>query len=144
MRLWSLHPSCLDAKGLVAAWREALLARAVLRGDTVGYRQHPQLIRFASRPAPLSAINAYLRGLHDESLVRGYRFDPGKIGPVRKRSRVPVTRGQLRFELRHLRAKLRVRSPGELHRLPNLRSIRPHPLFIVHDGPREPWERGSG
>lgn len=30
MRLWSVHPGWLDAKGLVAAWREGLLARAVL------------------------------------------------------------------------------------------------------------------
>ena len=29
MRLWSLHPRYLDAKGLVALWREALLAQAV-------------------------------------------------------------------------------------------------------------------
>ncbi|HEU5178767.1 MAG TPA: pyrimidine dimer DNA glycosylase/endonuclease V, partial [Burkholderiales bacterium] len=32
MRLWSLHPKYLDARGLVALWREALLAQAVLRG----------------------------------------------------------------------------------------------------------------
>lgn len=36
MRLWSLHPNCLDAQGLVALWREALLAQAVLRGQTRG------------------------------------------------------------------------------------------------------------
>ena len=27
MRLWTLHPKYLDAKGLVALWREALLAQ---------------------------------------------------------------------------------------------------------------------
>ena len=32
MRLWTLHPRYLDARGLVAVWREALLARA--RGYT--------------------------------------------------------------------------------------------------------------
>jgi len=30
MRLWSLHPRYLDAKGLVALWREGLLAQKVL------------------------------------------------------------------------------------------------------------------
>ena len=60
MRLWSLHPSYLDQKALVAVWREGLLARAVLRNATRGYRRHPQLIRFRSHPAPLSAINNYL------------------------------------------------------------------------------------
>ena len=29
MRIWSIHPRYLDARGLVALWREALLARAV-------------------------------------------------------------------------------------------------------------------
>jgi hypothetical protein len=45
MRLWSLHPSLLDAKGLVALWREALLAQKVLQGGTTGSRFHPQLQR---------------------------------------------------------------------------------------------------
>ena len=46
MRLWSLHPRYLDRQGLLALWREALLARAVLGGRTRGYRNHPQLERF--------------------------------------------------------------------------------------------------
>ena len=50
MRLWTLHPRYLDAKGLVAAWREALLAQKVLAGATKGYRHHPQLARFQAQP----------------------------------------------------------------------------------------------
>lgn len=60
MRLWSLHPKYLDPQGLVAPWREALLAQAVLRGETRGYRAHPQLQRFREQPAFLAAIGAYL------------------------------------------------------------------------------------
>ena len=30
MRIWSLHPKYLDAKGVVALWRETLLAKNVL------------------------------------------------------------------------------------------------------------------
>ena len=30
MRLWSLHPKYLDTKGLIALWRESLLAQSVL------------------------------------------------------------------------------------------------------------------
>lgn len=37
MRLWSIHPKYLDAKGLVALWREALLAQKVLKGETTGW-----------------------------------------------------------------------------------------------------------
>jgi hypothetical protein len=46
MRIWSIHPKYLDIKGLVALWREALLAKHVLEGRTKGYRNHPQLDRF--------------------------------------------------------------------------------------------------
>ncbi|WP_245747334.1 pyrimidine dimer DNA glycosylase/endonuclease V [Frateuria terrea] len=46
MHLWTPHPKHLDRQGLLALWREGLLARAVLRGQTRGYRQHPPLERF--------------------------------------------------------------------------------------------------
>ncbi|WP_223209021.1 pyrimidine dimer DNA glycosylase/endonuclease V [Pyrococcus furiosus] len=39
--LWSLHPKYLDSKGLVALWREGLLAKKVLEGKTRSYRNHP-------------------------------------------------------------------------------------------------------
>jgi len=32
MRMWSVHPSHLDRAGLVACWRESLLAQAVPAG----------------------------------------------------------------------------------------------------------------
>lgn len=141
MRLWSLHPSYLDPKGLVATWREGLLARAVLRGKTRGYRRHPQLIRFRAHPAPISAINCYLAAIADEADARGYRFDRSRIGPVRRRSPIAVTRGQLAFELAHLRGKVASRAPAELARMPEDTAISPHPLFVVEPGCVEPWER---
>lgn len=84
VRLWSLHPTYLDAKGLVALWREALLAQKVLAGATLGYRRHPQLTRFSETADPLDAIAAYLGGVHRESTERGYRFDVERIirGPL--------------------------------------------------------------
>ena len=60
MRLWSIHPSYLDVKGLGAAWREALLAQKVLEGLTRGYKNHPQLLRFKQAEDPLSAIGTFL------------------------------------------------------------------------------------
>ena len=111
MRLWSLHPQYLDAKGLVALWREALLAQAVLGGKTAGYRHHPQLHRFRAQRSPVSAIAAYLRAVHAEASTRGYRFDAGKISAGRTAPRIAVTRGQLEFERRHLMAKLEARAP---------------------------------
>jgi hypothetical protein len=111
MRLWSIHPSLLDQKGLVALWREALLAQKVLRGQTKGYRSHPQLQRFRACPTPLSAIAAYLRAVHEEASSRGYAFDSSKIARSKKAISLPVTRGQLIFELQHLKAKLLRRDP---------------------------------
>ncbi len=141
MRLWTLHPKYLDSRGLVALWREALLARAVLRGLTRGYRFHPQLDRFKSHPAPRSAINAYLAIIHSEAEHRGYRFDSRKLGPVRSRSRLLATSGQLGYEWQHLLAKLRSRSPSEYRQWRALHSPDPHPLFGIVPGPVEPWER---
>ena len=83
MRLWSVHPRYLDPQGLVALWREALLARAVLLGVTKGYRHHPQLLRLRSHAFPRYAINSYLSAVHAEASSRGYAFDRTKVGPVR-------------------------------------------------------------
>ncbi len=111
MRLWSLHPSLLDQKGLVALWREALLAQKVLQGRTKGYRHHPQLYRFLRCRTPLSTISAYLRAVQEEASRRGYSFDSSKIAGKRRPRLLSVTQGQLDFELRHLKAKLRHRDP---------------------------------
>jgi Pyrimidine dimer DNA glycosylase len=143
MRLWTLHPRYLDAKGLVALWREGLLAKHVLAGKTRGYRHHPQLARFRAHPAPVSAINHYLAAIATEADERGYRFDRARIGPVRNPTLLSVNNGQLAFELAHLRAKLAARAPADLARLPSETAIRPHPLFVVQAGPIEPWEKGA-
>ena len=139
MRLWSLHPSFLDARGLVALWREGLLARAVLRGKTRGYRHHPQLDRFRRCAEPVAALDAYLWAVLDEATARGYRFDARKLGP-RRRRRLRVTAGQVAWEWRHLARKLRARAPARLRALQG-RPRRPHPLFRLVPGPRAVWER---
>lgn len=140
MRLWTLHPRYLDAKGLVAAWREALLAQKVLQGATRGYRNHPQLMRFKERPDPVAAIADFLRGLHGESLERGYDFDAAKISPQQSKEKLRATRGQLLYEWEHLRRKLRTRDPRRLRELAGVELPEPHPLFQIVPGKVEPWE----
>jgi hypothetical protein len=141
VRLWTLHPKYLDARGLVALWREALLARAVLRGRTRGYRHHPQLERFRGQRRPLGAINAYLRTVLVEAQARGYRFDRTKVGPAGRGISMRATRGQLACEWQHLLRKLRSRSP-ELHRRHcRVRRVDTHPLFRIVAGSVESWER---
>ena len=141
MRLWSLHPKYLDAQGLVALWREGLLAQAVLAGETRGYRRHPQLLRFQAQPAPVSFIAEYLRTVHKESVARGYRFDSSKIAPGRTSERIDVTRGQINFEWRHLVKKLERRAPRWRRAWIGEESPLPHSLFRVTPGGVADWER---
>lgn len=141
MRLWTLHPKYLDPQGLVALWREALLARAVLRGRTCGYRHHPQLERFRAHPAARSAINAYLAAILAEARARGYAFDRGKVGPVRELRLIVATTGQLEHEWRHLARKLRARNPRWHRHYRGVKRVEAHPLFRVVAGPMQSWER---
>lgn len=139
MRLWSLHPSALDRVGLVALWREGLLAQQVLLGRTKGYRFHPQLRRFRESRNPLTAISTYLWSVADEAQSRGYHFDSSKIARKRCAVSLTVTKGQLEFEQQHLTKKLwfrdRKRSRGMRRR-----KLVPHPIFRVVPGTTEPWE----
>ncbi len=75
MRIWSLHPAYLDPRGLVAAWREGLLALEVLRGNTKGYRHHPQLKRFQGKSNSTSLMKNYLLHVFAEAALRGYSFN---------------------------------------------------------------------
>ena len=162
MRIWSLHPSLLDRRALVACWRETLLAQKVLRGLTRGYTNHPQLIRFRAHPQPLEAVAAYLSGLADEADARGYSFNRALIGagesigkncadkvenPYASVARIPVPLGQLEYELAFLRHKVAGRNLEWEHRLSERLAARgeltarAHPLFEVVPGAIEPWEK---
>ncbi|HEX6307715.1 MAG TPA: pyrimidine dimer DNA glycosylase/endonuclease V [Longimicrobiales bacterium] len=141
MRLWTLHPKYLDHRGLVALWREGLLARKVLEGGTRGYRHHPQLARFRAHPAPETAIAAYLRGILREAERRNYRFDAARAGAAPEGITLEATTGQLEFEWSHLMQKLRARSPAVAQAHAAVDSPEAHPLFHIVPGPVAPWER---
>src|SRR6187549_2912202 len=98
MRIWSLHPKYLDTKGLVALWRETLLAKHVLEGKTKGYKNHPQLNRFKTTKAPLDSINQYLSEVYTEASRREFNFDKNKINWNFKKIKLSVTKGQLSYE----------------------------------------------
>jgi len=140
MRIWSIHPQHLDAKGLVALWRETLLAQKVLQGQTKGYRNHPQLKRFKTHADPLAAIGAYLQAVQLEAARRGYHFDASKILYKGSAVKIPVTEGQVAYELGHLKEKLEVRDFAAYERLANNASPSLHPLFTLTDGGIEDWE----
>jgi hypothetical protein len=141
MRLWTIHPQHLDARGLVALWREALLAQKVLQGLTRGYRHHPQLERFRATPQPAAAVASYLVAVHREAQRRGYHFNAGKIGASRWRGRIVETRGQLLYEWGHLQRKLQTRAPDQWHRSRAVVRPAPHPLFRIVPGNVRGWEK---
>jgi hypothetical protein len=140
MRLWTLHPRYLDPQGLVALWREALLAQAVLAGATRGYKHHPQLQRFRDCRRPIAAIGAYLEHVRREAVARGYGFDATRILEADTRARLRAQRGQLLFERRHLAGKLTARHPAALPRLQR-GPLAAHPMFRIVAGGVADWER---
>ena len=141
MRLWTIHPKHLDARGLVALWREGLLAQKVLAGATRGYRHHPQLRRFLATLQPVDALASYLAGVHEEAVCRGYHFDAGKIESGRFRGVIEETRGQLLYEWEHLRRKLAVRDAARFEESRTLKLPGHHPLFRIVAGKVREWEK---
>lgn len=139
MRIWSLHPKYLDTKGLVALWRETLLAKKVLEGNTKGYKNHPQLNRF-KLSNPLESINFYLHHVYLESKERGYNFDVSKIDMIFHNPNMSVNVGQVEYEFNHLKSKIKLRSPEWYKNIESINVPETHPLFFVVDGPIENWE----
>jgi len=140
MRIWSIHPKYLDTKGLVALWRETLLAKNVLEGNTKGYKNHPQLIRFKNTDNPLHAINQYLSAVYQESNTRGYQFNKGKFNIHFHPQTIAVTQGQIEYERQHLLKKLSTRDFTKYNELINRMNIETHPLFQIIEGEIEDWE----
>jgi len=141
MRIWSIHPKYLDSKGLVALWRESLLAKKVLEGKTVGYRNHPQLDRFKSSKNQLYAINQYLNNVYDESVLRNFTFDRAKFRKPIIPIFLSVSEGQIIFEFEHLLCKLKEREFHLYEILKETTNIIPHPMFQIIKGDIENWER---
>jgi hypothetical protein len=141
MRLWSIHPKYLDRQGLLALWRESLLAKKVLEGKTKGYRKHPQLERFRAHPKPLEAINYYLSVVFEEAKRRGYKFSKDKFAKPSRISYIPVSLGQIKFEFMHLKKKLKKRDLLQYKKMGKIKRILWHPIIKVFKGSVEKWER---
>jgi hypothetical protein len=143
MRLWSIHPEYLDARGLVALWREGLLAQRVLLGGTRGYAHHPQLARFREYGDPILAIGSYLYHVHAQAAARGYSFDASRIlrYDAGLRGILGVNAGQARCELIILRRKLIARSPEMYRALDGIEEPELNPIFRPREGPVEAWEK---
>jgi hypothetical protein len=143
MRLWTIHPQHLDTAGLTALWRESLLAQKVLEGNTKGYKNHSQLIRFKDTNNALNQIRFYMHSIADEADARGYNYNRSLIGPcgVDSVSRMPVTEGQFAYEFKWLQQKLEKRNPNMFTANEKEGVVEIHPLFYIIDGDIEHWER---
>ena len=140
MRIWSLHPKHLDTKGLVALWRETLLAKHVLEGKTRGYKNHPQLNRFRKTKYPIDLINQYLGEVYHEAVRRNFNFDKQKVDWTFRKRKIPVTTGQMKYEAAHLLAKLKKRDPDKYKKLKSKSTFENHPVFKRVAGEIEEWE----
>lgn len=140
MRLWSIHPKYLDSIGLIALWRETLLAKNVLEGNTKGYKNHPQLIRFKNTKNPILNINYYLFQIYNEAKNRGYKFDENKFEKVKNFEEIKITNKQIEYEFKHLLAKLKIRNKNLYEKYKNLEQIEVFNNFQIVVGEIEKWE----
>lgn len=142
MRLWSIHPKYLDKAGLLALWRESLLAKKVLEGNTNGYKNHPQLNRFKNTKNPTAYINLYLETIFEEAKTRGYDFNMSKFQrQTFLTSDVSVTKGQIKYEFDHLLKKLEKRDNARFNEIKNTKIIKANRLFKIVPGKIESWEK---
>ena len=141
MRLWSIHPKYLDCRGILGLWREALLAKKALEGRTKKYQNHPQLKRFKEQKNPLIYINTYLYSVWKEANKRCYKFDKRKIGKFLTKKKIKVAKGQIDYEFKHLKKKLKIRDKERYKELMKIKKPLANPLFIVKKGPIEDWEK---
>jgi hypothetical protein len=140
MRLWTLHPRYLDTKGLLALWREGLLAQKVLAGRTIGYRNHPQLERFKSQRDPVVAVATYLLSVYEEAVTRGYDFNREKLAAIDPALRIEATCGQLEYEWEHLKRKLMQRDARRFQAAESIAEPLAHPMFDIVPGGIASWE----
>lgn len=57
---------------------------------------------------------------------------------------MPVTKGQLRYELSWLCLKVQERDPARYRQLLSVQGIECHPSFAVVEGAIEEWEKNRG
>jgi hypothetical protein len=141
MRLWTIHPKYLDRMGLLALWREGLLAQKVLSGKTSGYRRHPQLQRFREQSSPVDAIACYLGHVYTESVNRGYAFDAGKIPDFFFNVLIDETASQIEYEWKLFMYKINKRDAAQYKICSAVKMPDCNPIFNIVQGGVRQWEK---
>ncbi len=132
MRVWIIHPKYLDCKGLVALWRETLLARKVLKGKTKGWRNHPQLNKFKTHKNPVVAINTYLLYVWKESEKRCYKFNKRKIEKSFTKKKIKIPKKEVISDFEDLKNKLKKRDTKRYREIVKVKKIEVNPIFIIN------------
>ncbi len=132
MRVWIIHPKYLDCKGLVALWRETLLARKVLKGKTKGWRNHPQLNKFKTHKNPVVAINTYLLYVWKESEKRCYKFNKRKIEKSFTKNKIKIPKKEVISDFEDLKNKLKKRDTKRYREIVKVKKIEVNPIFIIN------------
>ena len=83
-------------------------------------------------------VNGFLSSSQGQ---RGYKFDTTKISRAKESGRIAETRGQLLYEWKHLKSKLRKRAPQVYGRIARITRPQPHPLFRIVPGGVRDWEK---
>jgi hypothetical protein len=106
-----------------------------------GLPQSPTTQSISTIRNPTRAIANYLWSVADEAKERGYHFDVSKIAAPRRMFTIPVTKGQLAYELAHLKQKLRQRDPKQFQLVNKREPVKVNSTFKAMEGPMAPWER---
>lgn len=122
----------MDKHGLIALWREGLLAQKALNGGAKGYQNNPQLVRFKRQDNPLKAIGTYLSFVAAEGARQGYKLNHEKIlYPNFDEAVIEADLGQVAFEKEHLKDKLKRRDVIKFEELSSSKTIDANPIFNI-------------
>ncbi len=70
------------------------ISKKLFEGNTKGFRNHPQLIRFRKHIEQIASINFYLEIIWKEAESRSYNFNKSKFVHVDDTPLIDVTTGQ--------------------------------------------------
>lgn len=132
MCLWSIHPKYLDKLGLIALWREGLLAQKALSVPSTQYIRHSELERFKNNENPLKAIGSYLCYVAAEGAKRGYNFTHERIVyPNFDDYLIIINDDTLNLEVKNLKNKLKLRDKTKFKELTEMSKIESNPAFYL-------------
>lgn len=133
MSLWTVHPKYLDKQGLIALWREGLLAQKSLNGELDIELNNQVWQQFKNSENPLKAIGTYLSFIASEGARRGYKLGHEKIiYPNFDDNKFDIRPQDLIFEMKHLRDKLKLRDKNKWHEVNQVEQVEPNPAFRLN------------